>query len=231
VSVVPGHAEKVFIPYTGVLPVTPADTAVAPSSTDPKPTEATDEKSKETGEKVDKSTDEEGKKPIAAKTAEEAVKEAAALIAKGPGVPASSHQPARHVIIHATVTSVSEDWIEVDRDLLEHEADFEGDDEEVAKLTDELEAAKLGAEEDEKTPATRRLSWDYLVFVRFSFLLSTTPYSLSSPQALGCTLPPPLVSDHITKKEGVAFLSVRSSASPFPLPLPRAHFFLPAEAS
>lgn len=157
VSVVPGHAEKVFIPYTGVLPVTPADTAVAPSSTDPKVSE-------DTAAEKPKSSDPE--KPAAAKTAEEAVKEAAALLAKGPGVPASSHPPARHVIIHATVTSVSEDWIEVDRDLLDHEVDLEGDDEEVAKLTDELEAAKLGAKEDEKAPATRRLSWDYLVYVR-----------------------------------------------------------------
>jgi hypothetical protein len=172
VSVVPGHAQKVFIPYTGVLPVTPADTAVAPSSTDPKVDEPTSEKdekseSKNGSDPVEKSEEEAVEKSAAAKSAEEAVKEAATLIAKGPGVPTSSHAPARHVIIHATVTSVSEDWIEVDRDLLEHEMDLEGDDEEVAKLTDELEAAKLGADEDEKAPATRRLSWDYLIYVRF----------------------------------------------------------------
>ncbi|GAA6033811.1 hypothetical protein JCM8097_000353 [Rhodosporidiobolus ruineniae] len=125
VSVVPGHAEKVFIPYSGVLP--------APD-------------------------------------------------------PENKPTLSRHVIVHASVTSINEDFIEVDRDLLENERDLDGDENEVSKLTDELEAAKLEAPEEEKDPATRRLSWDYLIY------------------SLGCTLPPPLVSDYITKKAGVSFL-------------------------
>ncbi|GAA5846077.1 hypothetical protein JCM11251_003703, partial [Rhodosporidiobolus azoricus] len=124
-SIVPGHAEKVFIPYTGTLPTeTPKD-----------------------------------------------------------GAPLE-----RHVMIHAAVTSINEDFIEIDRDLTENERDLDGDENEVAKLTDELEAAKLEAPEDQKDPAARRLSWDYLVY------------------ALGCTLPPPLTSTYTNKKGGIAFL-------------------------
>ncbi|GAA5893934.1 hypothetical protein JCM6882_003132 [Rhodosporidiobolus microsporus] len=124
-SVVPGHSEKVFIPYKGTLPTEP---------------------------------------------------------------PEDGTPPARHVIIHAAVTSINEDFIEIDRDLTEDERDLDGDENEVAKLTDELEAAKLEAPVEEKDPAARRLSWDYLIY------------------ALGCTLPPPLCSNYINKKGGIAFL-------------------------
>ncbi|GAA5976385.1 hypothetical protein JCM11641_005997 [Rhodosporidiobolus odoratus] len=174
VSVVPGHAEKVFIPYTGVLPA-------PPSSTPPKPTGAD-------------STEASNAAATAVAKAVEGIKEAAQEAADAsPEETAVAPQPlTRHVIVHASITSINEDFIEVDRDLLEHERDLDGDENEVAKLTDELEAAKLEAEPEEKESATRRLSWDYLVY------------------ALGCTLPPPLVSSYITKKDGVAFLSSQS---------------------
>ncbi|GAA6037498.1 hypothetical protein JCM8097_008218 [Rhodosporidiobolus ruineniae] len=122
VSIVPGHAEKVFIPFTSVIP--------KPNENNPSTL-------------------------------------------------------SRHVLVHASVVSITEDYVEVDRDLLEHERDLDGDEDEVSKLAHELETAKL----DGQTGATRRLSWDYLIY------------------ALGCTLPPPLQSPHIVKKDGVAFLS------------------------
>ncbi|GAA5821939.1 hypothetical protein JCM10212_005155, partial [Sporobolomyces blumeae] len=127
VSVVPGHAEKVFVPYTGVLP--------------------TDEKARCAG----------------------------------------------HVVIHASATSITDKYIELDRDLLEHERDMSGDDDEIERLTEELEDAKLEASQSRKALAGRRLGWDYIVY------------------ALGCTLPPPLVSLARTKKTGVAFLEAQQS--------------------
>ncbi|BGP18291.1 hypothetical protein JCM10213v2_006351 [Rhodosporidiobolus nylandii] len=181
VSVVPGHAEKVFIPYTGVLPAPPAASIPAPppaesteasdaaASAVAKAVEEVKEAQKEDAEKAEVKKEENGDSPAAAA-------EPAAHLA-------------RHVIIHASVTSINEDFIEVDRDLLEHERDIDGDENEVAKLTDELEAAKLEASVEEKDPATRRLSWDYLIY------------------ALGCTLPPPLASTYTDKKGGIAFLS------------------------
>lgn len=156
VSVVPGHAQKVFIPYGGVLPAPPP----APA-------------------------------PIA-----------------------------RHVIIHASVTAITDEHIELDRDLLESERDVGGDEDEVEKLTNELEKAKLGAESPrERRQATRRLAWDYLIYVRFvpagfarASILTSRLASVFNPcaQALGCTLPPPLTTTARTKKDGVAFLEVRT---------------------
>ncbi|GJN92936.1 hypothetical protein Rhopal_005979-T1 [Rhodotorula paludigena] len=99
-----------------------------------------------------------------------------------------SKKPARHVVVHASVTALSEDYVELDRDLLEHERDLDGDEEEVEKLTSELEAAKLDASPKQKKAATRRLSWEYLIY------------------AFGCQLPPCLTSPSRTKKDGVAFL-------------------------
>ncbi|BGP26297.1 hypothetical protein JCM10295v2_005243 [Rhodotorula toruloides] len=125
VSVVPGHAQKVFIPYGGVLPSPPP-----------------------------------------------------------PPAPFS-----RHVIVHATVTAITDEYIELDRELLENERDVGGDEDQVEKLTSELEEAKLDADSPrEKRQVTRRLAWDYLIY------------------ALGCTLPPPLTTTARTKKDGVAFL-------------------------
>ncbi|GAA5874416.1 hypothetical protein JCM8547_005393 [Rhodosporidiobolus lusitaniae] len=181
VSVVPGHAQKVFIPFTGVLPVAPSETDPKPPASSTKDTDA-DKENKD----VTKKGDDKEKKGDEAVVA--AVKEAAREAQKEAAEPVSKLPLARHVIIHASVTSVNEDFIEVDRDLLEDERDLDGDDEEVAKLTDELEAAKLEAPSDEKDPAARRLSWDYLIY------------------ALGCTLPPPLQDPYKTKKDGVAFL-------------------------
>ncbi|GAA5822649.1 hypothetical protein JCM3770_002854 [Rhodotorula araucariae] len=100
---------------------------------------------------------------------------------------------ARHVVIHAAVTALHEDYIELDRDLLEHERDLEGEAEEVEKLTEELEAARLDAAPKDKKAATRRLSWEYMVY------------------ALGCQLPPCLTSQSRTKKDGVAFLEARGA--------------------
>ncbi|GAA5967323.1 hypothetical protein JCM3765_005601 [Sporobolomyces pararoseus] len=127
VSVVPGHANKVFVPYSGVLPQD------------------------------------------------------------------SAPRSAGHVIIHASVTSINDKYIELDRDLLEHERDIGGDQDEVEKLTEELQDAKLDAERSKKALAGRRINWDYMVY------------------ALGCTLPPPLYSLSRTKKTGVAFLEAQQS--------------------
>lgn len=99
VSVVPGHARKVFVPYKTLLP----------AESDPR--------------------------------------------------------PAGHVLIHAGATKITEQYVELDRDLLEHERDMEGDEEEVEKLTEELEDAKLDAVKSKKALAGRRIKWDYMVYV------------------------------------------------------------------
>ncbi|GAA6014387.1 hypothetical protein JCM10207_005444 [Rhodosporidiobolus poonsookiae] len=172
VSVVPGHAEKVFIPYTGVLPK-------------PKPAEDDSIKTAEPASDASPSSS-------PAKTAAEKAKEAVAAADASGSIPGDL---TRHVFIHASVVSINEDFIEVDRDLLSHERDMDGDENEVSKLTDELEAANLEAStEEEKEAATRRLSWDYMVF------------------ALGCALPPVLSSSYTDKKGGVAFLDDKQEA-------------------
>ncbi|GAA6019820.1 hypothetical protein JCM11491_000283 [Sporobolomyces phaffii] len=127
VSVVPGHAKKVFVPTAGLLP-----------------------------------------------------KE-------------ETPRPSGHVIIHASATAITDKYIELDRDLLEHERDLEGDQDQVDKLTEELQDAKLDAEKSKKALAGRRISWDYMIY------------------ALGSTLPPPLYSLSRTKKTGVAFLEAQQS--------------------
>ena len=99
VSVVPGHARKVFVPYKTLLP----------AETDPR--------------------------------------------------------PAGHVLIHASATKITDQYIELDRDLLDHERDMEGDEEEVEKLTEELEDAKLDAVKSKKALAGRRIKWDYMIYV------------------------------------------------------------------
>ncbi|GAA5922678.1 hypothetical protein JCM1841_001101 [Sporobolomyces salmonicolor] len=140
VGVVPGHTEKVFIPYSGVLPADSAPPSVSPATS-----------------------------------------------------PAAPSRPRpRHVVVHASIVSLTDDYVELDRDLLEHERDIEGDENEVEKLTEELEESRL-EERQAKVPTGRRLSWDYLVY------------------ALGCTLPPPLVSLARTKKTGIAFLEAQQS--------------------
>ncbi|BGP42000.1 hypothetical protein JCM10449v2_005997 [Rhodotorula kratochvilovae] len=111
--------------------------------------------------------------------------------ANGTSLPLSNQ--ARHVVIHAAVTALNEDFIELDRDLLEHERDLEGEAEEVEKLTEELEAARLDAAPKDKKAATRRLSWEYMIY------------------ALGCQLPPCLTSHARTKKDGVSFLEARGA--------------------
>jgi len=73
---------------------------------------------------------------------------------------------ARHVVIHASVTSLSDDFIELDRDLLEHERDLEGEADEIESLTEELEAARMDAAPRDKKRSTRRLSWEYMIYVR-----------------------------------------------------------------
>lgn len=73
---------------------------------------------------------------------------------------------ARHVVIHASVTALNDDFIELDRDLLEHERDLEGEAEEIETLTEELEAARLDAAPRDKKRSTRRLSWEYMIYVR-----------------------------------------------------------------
>ncbi|GAA5938540.1 hypothetical protein JCM3775_002154 [Rhodotorula graminis] len=100
---------------------------------------------------------------------------------------------ARHVVIHASVTSLNDDFIELDRDLLEHERDLEGEADEIESLTDELESARLDAAPRDKKLSTRRLSWEYMIY------------------ALGCQLPPCLTSTARTKKDGVAFLESRGA--------------------
>ncbi|GAA5977761.1 hypothetical protein JCM10908_005083 [Rhodotorula pacifica] len=130
VSVVPGHAPKVFVPYQNVL-----------------------------------------------------------------GAPSQAPR-ARHVFVSAAVTALHDGYVDLDRDLLEHEQDhLEGDEEEVDRLTEELEHAQLEAEgRTAKKAAVRRLKWDYLIY------------------ALGCTLPPPLASVARTKKDGVSFLEAQQTA-------------------
>ncbi|GAA5906705.1 NAD(P)/FAD-dependent oxidoreductase [Sporobolomyces salmoneus] len=105
----------------------------------------------------------------------------------------STPRSAGHVLIHASATSITDKYIELDRDLLEHERDLEGDSEEVEKLTEELQDARLDAVQSKKALAGRRISWDYMIY------------------ALGCTLPPPLYSLARTKKTGVAFLEAQQS--------------------
>ncbi|GAA5881251.1 hypothetical protein JCM16303_004864 [Sporobolomyces ruberrimus] len=105
----------------------------------------------------------------------------------------SAPRAAGHVLIHASVNSITDNYIELDRDLLEHERDLEGDRDQVESLTEELEDAKLDAEKSKKGLAGRRIKWDYMIY------------------ALGCTLPPPLYSLARTKKTGVAFLEAQQS--------------------
>ncbi|BGP56931.1 hypothetical protein JCM8202v2_004567 [Rhodotorula sphaerocarpa] len=141
VSVVPGHAPKVFVPYQNILtgPSTPSTSSSPPASP---PAHATG-----------------------------------------------------HVFVSAAVTSLQDGYVELDRDLLEHERDLDGDEQEVDRLTAELEQAQLEADgQREKRQAPRRLKWDYLIY------------------ALGCTLPPPLASVARTKKEGVTFLEAQRQA-------------------
>lgn len=112
VSVVPGHAPKVFVPYQNILtgPSTPSTSSSPPASP---PAHAT-----------------------------------------------------RHVFVSAAVTSLQDGYVELDRDLLEHERDLDGDEQEVDRLTAELEQAQLEADgRREKRQAPRRLKWDYLIYV------------------------------------------------------------------
>lgn len=112
VSVVPGHAPKVFVPYQNILtgPSTPSTSSSPPASP---PAHAT-----------------------------------------------------RHVFVSAAVTSLQDGYVELDRDLLEHERDLDGDEQEVDRLTAELEQAQLEADgQREKRQAPRRLKWDYLIYV------------------------------------------------------------------
>ncbi|POY70925.1 hypothetical protein BMF94_6103 [Rhodotorula taiwanensis] len=135
VSVVPGHAPKVFVPYQNVL----GTPSTSPAST-------------------------------------------------------LSHAK-RHVFVSAAVTALHDGYVELDRDLLDHERDIEGDEDEVERLTAELEQAQLDAEgKQAKQHAARRLKWDYMIY------------------ALGCTLPPPLASVARTKKDGVSFLEAQQQA-------------------
>ncbi|GAA5853693.1 hypothetical protein JCM3766R1_000592 [Sporobolomyces carnicolor] len=105
----------------------------------------------------------------------------------------STPRTAGHVLIHAAATSITDKYIELDRDLLEHERDLEGDEDEVEKLTEELQDARLDAVQGKKGLAGRRISWDYMIY------------------ALGCALPPPLYSLARTKKTGVAFLEAQQA--------------------
>lgn len=107
VSVVPGHAPKVFVPYQNVL----GTPSTSPAST-------------------------------------------------------LSHAK-RHVFVSAAVTALHDGYVELDRDLLDHERDIEGDEDEVERLTAELEQAQLDAEgKQAKQHAARRLKWDYMIYVR-----------------------------------------------------------------
>ncbi|KAG0658932.1 hypothetical protein C6P46_005552 [Rhodotorula mucilaginosa] len=145
VSVVPGHAPKVFVPYQNVLG-TPASSTAAATATAAAP-------------------------------------------------PPLAPPKARHVFVSAAVTELHDGYVELDRDLLEHERDLEGDEEEVDRLTAELEHSQLEADGTRaKKEAARRLKWDYLIY------------------ALGCTLPPPLASVARTKKDGVSFLEAQQAA-------------------
>lgn len=117
VSVVPGHAPKVFVPYQNVLG-TPASSTAAATATAAAP-------------------------------------------------PPLAPPKARHVFVSAAVTELHDGYVELDRDLLEHERDLEGDEEEVDRLTAELEHSQLEADGTRaKKEAARRLKWDYLIYVR-----------------------------------------------------------------
>lgn len=130
----------------------------------------------------------------------------------------SAPRAAGHVLIHASVNSITDNYIELDRDLLEHERDLEGDRDQVESLTEELEDAKLDAEKSKKSLAGRRIKWDYMIYVSLSLTNTEVQVCLTdtrsiSRQALGCTLPPPLYSLARTKKTGVAFLEVTHTSS------------------
>lgn len=124
VSVVPGHARKVFVPYKTLLP----------AETDPR--------------------------------------------------------PAGHVLIHASATKITDQYIELDRDLLDHERDMEGDEEEVEKLTEELEDAKLDAVKSKKALAGRRIKWDYMVYVSHRCFRSSSEAGLTLLLALRLSAAP-----------------------------------------
>ncbi|ORY67954.1 hypothetical protein BCR35DRAFT_308328 [Leucosporidium creatinivorum] len=96
--------------------------------------------------------------------------------------------------VHAGVTKIGEGFIEVDKDLgvevtgEEAEPVEEVDEEEVAKLGEKLE--NLGMTEEGSS--RRRIPYEFLVY------------------ALGCKLPPPLVTPARTKKAGVAHLEAQT---------------------
>ena len=113
------------------------------------------------------------------------------------------------------MTELHDGYVELDRDLLEHERDLEGDEDEVDRLTAELEHSQLEAHGSlAKKEAARRLKWDYLIYVRQVDSRDRRARRGKGAnleaisQALGCTLPPPLASVARTKKDGVSFLEV-----------------------
>ncbi|KAK4696862.1 apoptosis-inducing factor 2, partial [Phenoliferia sp. Uapishka_3] len=89
----------------------------------------------------------------------------------------------KSVVVNASVTRIGEGFIDIDRDVGETDADTE---DVMDRLTEHFESTGLG-----EGRSKRRLSWDYLVY------------------ALGCTLPPPLVSPARTKESGVSFLKAQ----------------------
>ncbi|KAK4057017.1 hypothetical protein OIO90_001917 [Microbotryomycetes sp. JL221] len=108
----------------------------------------------------------------------------------------SSKKAFKSALVQASVTQIGDGWLEVDKDLADDvregqtESQSQEHDKAVAELGDKLD--KIGV--TEKGSHRRRVRFDYLVY------------------ALGCTLPPPLVTPAITKRDGISFLEQQTSA-------------------
>ncbi|KAK4052485.1 hypothetical protein OIV83_002287 [Microbotryomycetes sp. JL201] len=103
----------------------------------------------------------------------------------------------KSALVQASVTKIGDGWLEVDKDLGDDVLDARERQNEsvehqraVEKLGHELE--KLGVTEQGSN--RRRVRFDYLVY------------------ALGCTLPPPLVTPALTKIEGMSFLQQQTQS-------------------
>ena len=125
----------------------------------------------------------------------------------------STPRPAGHVLIHAAATSITDKYIELDRDLLEHERDLEGDEDEVEKLTEELQDARLDAVQGKKGLAGRRISWDYMIYVcRHRRGVSSSIHSLKLSSLVGSRLSAssPSLLARSDEKDGCRFFGGKS---------------------